>query len=423
MKKTLAILLVLALTLGCAAAVAENTEKKYLATVNMGGAFELKCDVPEGYAIRQIESTDSAYIAMITADAGRPTMYLSIAYNELYSDVQRLNDLDAEALSEIEATFDLEEEVEISYTETSHGTKLMMVKEVKDAVDFVDFYSIYMGYEIEIVVVAQNETGLTDEQIQVVVDFLSELDFVEAEYDAVPQPEGGKKFENDWAVPGGLAEIYYEEQGYRVTLTKVNGDGTGAIWEYACYYVEDTDSLLSVSSSRTDFAIDPNTGDKVYGLTVYEGIDEEGKSTTFTIDKDGCLIWKDGHDDAGAGLQFANIGRFEGVWRNDEEEVEAEFMWNGTDEDSLFYTVYIQRGFAGNEHYALYLLNGAYDPATGRLSANGSCTLFTRNASGEYDSQDVEDPADAFFSKLENGKLLYETANGIELEYDIMGRQ
>lgn len=240
--------------------------------------------------------------------------------------------------------------------------------------------------------------------------------------DEYPQPEGGKKFESDWAVAGGLVEIYYEEEGYRVNLA-LEKDGKGSVWEYACFYQEETDCLLSFSSSRTDFTVDFDTGDVAYGDSAYEGIDEEGKETTFTIDDHGCLIWKDGHEDAGAGLEFVNIGRFDGVWRNEAEEVEAEFLWNGVDEDSFFYTVYIQRGVEGADHYALYLLNGTYDPAAGKLSAQGTCTVYTKNASGEYDSQDDGETVDAFFSMLENGNLLYETANGIELEYDIMGHQ
>ncbi len=422
MKKTLAILLTLALLLGCAAAVAETAEKTYLATVDMNGAFQLQCTLPEAYEIQEIESTGASYIALFMADESRPLLTLSIAYNELYSDVFRMNDLDAEDLALIEDSFKAEDDVKISYTETSYGTKLMMIQEADGSVDYVDFYSVYLGYEIEIVVVAQDENGLTDAQIQMVVDFLSELDFVASEDDAVPQPEGGKKFESDWAIAGGQAEIYYEEEGYRVSLSIQNEDGTGSLWEYACYYVEETDSLLSFSSSRNDFTINPDTGDTVYAGSAYEGIDEEDKETVFTIDEDGCLIWKDGHDDAGAGLKFVNIGRFEGVWRNEAEEVEAEFMWNGIDADTFFYTVYIQRGNEGAENYARYLMNGDYDPATGKLSASGTCTLFTKNASGEYDTQDDGETVDAFFSKLENGNLLYETANGIELEYDIMGR-
>lgn len=423
MKKTLAILLTLALLLGCATAVAETAEKTYLATVDMNGAFMLQCDLPEGYKLREIESTNANYVAMFTAGDNRPMLTLSIAYNELYSNVARLNDLSAEDLARIEGTFDLEEEVEISYTETAYGTKLMMVKEVKDAVDFVDFYSIYQGYEIEIVAIAMDDAGLTDAQIQMIVNFLSELDFVPSESDAVPQPEGGKKFESDWAIPGGLAEIYYEEEGYRVTLTIVHKDGTGSIWEYACYYMEDTDSLLSVSSSQADFTVDPNTGSAAFKGSAYEGIDEEGKATAFTIDADGCLIWKDGHGDAGAGLKFANIGRFDGVWRNKAEEVEAEFLWNGLTEDEMFYTVYITRGKTDGELYTNFLMNGTFDPSTGKLTAEGACTVFTKNASGAYDSSEDGENYDAVFSMMEDGRLLYETANGIELEYDIMGHQ
>lgn len=198
--------------------------------------------------------------------------------------------------------------------------------------------------------------------------------------EAFPQPEGGRKFESDWAAAGGLAEIYYEEEGYRVTLTVDDRDGAGAVWEYACFYMEDTDSLLSFSSRRLNCTIDADTGETVYGDVAYEGIDEEGKETAFTIDADGRLIWKNGHDDAGAGLKVVNIGRFEGLWRNDAEAVEAQFMWNGEDEDSMFYTVYIWRGNEDAEQYALYLMNGFYDPAAGKLKADGTCTLFTKNA-------------------------------------------
>ena len=40
--------------------------------------------------------------------------------------------------------------------------------------------------------------------------------------DEIPQPEGGKKFESDWAISGMLAEIFYEEEGYRVSINSRN---------------------------------------------------------------------------------------------------------------------------------------------------------------------------------------------------------
>ena len=243
-----------------------------------------------------------------------------------------------------------------------------------------------------------------------------------ASADEVPQPEAGKKFESDWAIAGGLAQIVYEEEGYRVMLEIKKDDGTGAIWEYSCYYHEDTDCLSSVSSSRTNFRIDPDNGEKIIGETVYEELDTE-KGTEFTIDADGFLIWKDGREDAGAGLKFANIGGFEGLWKNEAAETEAEFMWNGSNEDEMFYTVYILRGKTDGDTYASFLMNGSYDPSAGKLTASGTCTVFKKNAEGEYASEDDGETYDAVFSKTEDGRVLFETDNGIELEYDMMGSQ
>ena len=422
MKKIVGVMLCLAMLLGCAAALAEYTN---IGAVNVNGAFEARGVLPEGYTMETVELENGGLMSMIKCeDAAKPTLILSIMFDEMYAGVKKLNDLDDEAIAYLESTFTDEYAVDISYTETAHGTKLLVAKELNGK--FADVYTIYEGYEFEFVLVPTEEGGadsLTEEQIQLVIEFLSDLEFVAVENDAVPQPEGGKKFERDWAIPGGLAEIYYEEQGYRVTLTMVNNDGTGALWQYACYYVEDTDSLLSVSSSRTNFIIDPDNGETVYGNVAYEGIDGEGKETAFSIDAHGCLIWKDGHDGAGAGLEFANIGRFEGVWRNEAEEVEAHFLWNGLSDDEMFYSVYIIRGKTDGDHYTVFLMNGAYDPANDKLTAEGTCTLFTKNASGEYESSEDGESYDAIFSMMEDGRLLYETANGIELEYDIMGLQ
>ena len=241
--------------------------------------------------------------------------------------------------------------------------------------------------------------------------------------DEVPQAEAGKKFESDWACLGGRAEIYYEEQGYRIMLTIEKDNNSGSVWEYSCYYHEDTDSLVSATSSRTDFTISSENGERVYGVSTYEGFDDKEHYAEFTIDQDGCLIWNDHREDAGAGLKFANIGRFEGLWKNQKEEVEVQFMWNGLTADEMFYTVYITRGKTDGDTYAQFLMNGTYDPATGKLSANGTCTTFKKNADGKYDSSDDGESYDAVFSKAEDWKLLFETENGIELEYDLLGVQ
>ena len=148
------------------------------------GIFELRCKLPEGYAASEVDTgTDSGIVLMSVAseDPEKPTMLLSVAFDELLSEVDRLNDLDAEALSKIEATFQADDQVKISYCETAQGTKLMMVREAFENMDFVDFYTIYKGYQLEFVLVGggQGKEPITEEQVQTALNFLSDLEFVD----------------------------------------------------------------------------------------------------------------------------------------------------------------------------------------------------------------------------------------------------
>ena len=236
------------------------------------------------------------------------------------------------------------------------------------------------------------------------------------------RPEGGKRFEGDWATGESLLQITGEDDGYRVCVTlEKAGEAGGTIWQYSCFYHEDTDSLVSVSSSKTAYTYDPEYGDRIFEDSAYEGFDDAEAFTEFTIGADGKLAWKDGRENAGEGILFTNIGTFDGLWTNEAEETAVEFMWNGPDPEHFDYTVYIFRGTAGEENYASYLMTGTYDPETGKLTAYGTCSLFKTNADGEYVSEDDGETYEAIFSKTEDGKVLYETDNGIELEYDQMG--
>ena len=178
MKKFLAILLCVSMLLGCAALA--ETEKASLGVVNVNGAFELKCALPEGYSLEVLFSETHFCLASVNPeDETKPTLMISVAYNELYSDVERINDLDEETLKRIEDSFRDEDDVEITSMETAYGTRLMVVKEVSDSVDYLDFYTIYKGYEVELVLIHANEgESITEAEIQMAVKFLSDMDFV-----------------------------------------------------------------------------------------------------------------------------------------------------------------------------------------------------------------------------------------------------
>ena len=178
MKKIVAMLLSLALLLGCAACFAEAAEKEELGIVNVNGQFKIQGVIPENYRL-SILNQNAMYIhcKLISEDKTKPSVDLSIAYADDWADTEKLNDVSEQDLAEIEDSFREEDEVNIEYRTTSLGTKLMVVTEVDNR--FVSIYTIYKGYELEFVM-TPGSTPLTEENTQMLVDFISEMDFVEA---------------------------------------------------------------------------------------------------------------------------------------------------------------------------------------------------------------------------------------------------
>lgn len=163
--------------------VAADAEAQ-LGKLNVNGEFTLQCKLPEGYKLDVLMATGSKIVGgVIPEDASKPSMLLTIAYDEMFADKERLNDLTDEEVETLKASFSDLNEVEFSEMETSHGTKLLVAKETGEDEDFVDFISLYKGYSVEFVLTytagGENQT-LTDDQIQMCVDFLSDLDFVPA---------------------------------------------------------------------------------------------------------------------------------------------------------------------------------------------------------------------------------------------------
>ncbi len=158
--------------------------KENLGTLNVDGRFTLQCRLPEGYSLQVINTMNAKIIASITpTDAARPVLYLSIAYDERYADVERMNDLGPEELAALEQSYTDMNEVDISYRETAYGTKLLVARETGSDTDFVDILTVYQGYSIEFIMTPgrEAEQKLTEAQISMCVDFLSDLDFIPVE--------------------------------------------------------------------------------------------------------------------------------------------------------------------------------------------------------------------------------------------------
>ena len=158
---------------------------KKLGKLNVNGEFDLTCRLPEGYHLQVVNERGNRITAsLLSEDMTKPEMYLTIAYDEAYGEVERMNDMSDEELAILENSFRELNQVEISYRETGHGTKLLMARENGSDDDFVDILAIYKGYFIEFKMMPSAnsaEKELTDDQVQMCIDFLTDVDFNPAE--------------------------------------------------------------------------------------------------------------------------------------------------------------------------------------------------------------------------------------------------
>ncbi len=155
-----------------------------LGVLNVNGEFNITCKLPEGYDIQVVNKNGTQIVAsVLSEDMTRPQLYLSIAMDDSYSEIDRMNDMSEEDLLVLEESYKVMNDVGITYGETGYGTKLMIVRETGSDTDFVDILAIYKGYFIEFNMSPNPKAAdqtLTDEQIQMCIDFLTDLDFTAA---------------------------------------------------------------------------------------------------------------------------------------------------------------------------------------------------------------------------------------------------
>ena len=153
-----------------------------LGKLTINGEFDLTCKIPEGYQLQVVSMRGQRVVASVTSeDITKPEMYLTIAYEELYGEVERLNDLAADDLAALESSFTSEHDVKIEYRQTGYGTKLLLAREVGNDADFVTILTIYKGYLIEFTLQPNPNLAdqtLTEEEIRMCIDFLTDVNFV-----------------------------------------------------------------------------------------------------------------------------------------------------------------------------------------------------------------------------------------------------
>ena len=179
MKKTMAVLMCILLTVSCSLSAADSVQKEDYTVVTVNGIFSIRGITPEGYHLADTQNMDTTIWASFTSDdPAKPYFDLIISFLEEYANVGRLNDLSEEEMKDmVDDDPDLSDKIEIM--ETDYGTKVMILRSNDPMNDYVCFVTVYKGYEVALNLFpgSENEDVLTDEQIKLAMRFLSDLDF------------------------------------------------------------------------------------------------------------------------------------------------------------------------------------------------------------------------------------------------------
>lgn len=183
MKKILSILCAIALLLSTAAVLAEASEE----TIEIGQQapdFSITMTLPEGYTSEQTYEEGNMIVSIYNeADAdNNSTFIVTVGFSEEY-DGQTLTELTEEEKAAFIEQMGIEMNNPVfSQSKTSHGTAVFFLEDETDdpSLSYAIGMSIYEGYVINMHVFPGNDKVLTDEDISLGLEILSETWFTPA---------------------------------------------------------------------------------------------------------------------------------------------------------------------------------------------------------------------------------------------------
>ncbi len=172
MKKIIALLLCALLLFGTALADEAPVGK----TIIIKGEFGITAKLPEGYTLQVTKISSGAVAgALVSEDPNKPEILLAVSFSEEFDD-KKLNDLTEEEIqlliAESEELF-LHPQHEI--LETAHGTKLIRIFENSADLSQIDIFTLWNGFFVEVLVTAPEGQLLTEDQLKMVHDLLSDM--------------------------------------------------------------------------------------------------------------------------------------------------------------------------------------------------------------------------------------------------------
>lgn len=180
MKKLIALVLAAMLMISCAA-LAETAEKTI---VVFDESLSLAVPPVEGHTMEVINEDGLVCFRFMPDDMEAGLIFSTVIFptdDEEYARIARLNDLNEEQMQQYIDSF-IEEEMNDPTTtilESGHGTKVLMINEQGAAHDYVYLCSVYHGFQINTYVDHMDGSEVTEEDINILMDYFTDLDFID----------------------------------------------------------------------------------------------------------------------------------------------------------------------------------------------------------------------------------------------------
>ena len=220
------------------------------------------------------------------------------------------------------------------------------------------------------------------------------------EYDKA-DPEAKALYDSEWVSEEAWMDIAPQDGELKVQIRQFTEYPNAYWWEYTGEFDPETKALKAVRNAVKFNVVYREDEEEIVG-TVYE----EPADASFEINADGRLIWHDGKEDAGKGIAFTRIGRFnDTTWACDRATIEIAWQEEG-------YKVFIQWGSSAWEstewEYSCY-----YDADTNTMTSmpTGVRSEVVYNEDGTVASwKDVYEDGEATFRLDDDGHLIWEDA-------------
>lgn len=300
MKKIVAALLAVLLLCGAAFAMAEEAEK---ITVPYDDSLSLSLRCPEGYTmVDPVYANGYLFLQFLPANEADVRFTVVVCADDEYDQYPRLNNLSEEQLKEfIDGMVADWYNPKVEIRATGMGSKIVVADEQDGEMDYVQMQSIYHGYFIATYMQHLDGSQITEEEIQKVLDFHTNMDFVFSSTDGqnpVMNVIGDYVDTNSQRAMLNIQAVG-EGDSTKALLTVhwANSASDGVEWELPCDFDPQTLTFTYEKGVRKEYVAGED------GTVIYTTVADD-LSGFFTILKDDTIIWHDNGDSTSNGCTF-----------------------------------------------------------------------------------------------------------------------